>query len=338
MYPYIIVYSIVILNLIFNKENNKYINFTVFVLFILFFALRNNVGNDWQFYEMYFNNIQKHGVILYNFEPGYYLLNIIGAYFIPNFRAFVIVISLIMGVFFWISSSKYSNNFGLLLLLSSFYIFYPSLEIMRQGLSLILFYYSLAYIEKQPKYFLIINLIGISIHYSAVITLIFYVFYKYKNVRIYLTIFLFSFFLFEPLIQNIIKFFPIIWSKYQFYFVYNKNTHSIITFKLLELVILSIIGIYLKAVKNNSFMLKIGLNLTLMDLLLFITLSPYTNIVYRIMYYTNIGIIFIYLYIYKLTPSKKYQVIYKILIIMYITLRFVRLFPFLNSNYNYYLF
>lgn len=336
MIPYIVMYSIVIINAFLNNKKAKYISLMVFSFVILFYSLRQNLGSDWPHYEYYFDNIYSTGPELYKFEIGYRIINIIGKSIFNSYRYLVLVIGLFNGIVFWKATKTYSKNLGLALLLSLYFLFYPTLEAIRQSIPLFLFYYSLKYIETNKQKYFFINVIGLLFHYTAIITILFYYFYKYKKVRNIMLISLIAYSIIEPLFYRILSFFPLLASKYYWYFVVKAVENSIFSFKSLEgFLILIVYYVINKKSKVKKTYEYISINLVYMGLILQVTLGQFSNIIYRITYYTDIGVILFYLFLYDRFKQPLYRFFYIIVMIAYVTVRLWNIFPYDDPRFFY---
>lgn len=336
MLPYAIVFIVISLNAFINKKNTRIFNLILFVFFILFYAMRNEVGTDWASYEYYFNNVyNKYVLDQYSFEFGYWIMNYLARFFFSSFRYLVFLVGIFNGVLFWKATNRYTKNIGIVVLLSLFYMFYPTLEAFRQSITLFLFYYSLEYIEKNEKKYILLNLIGFLFHLSGIFTLLFFVFNKYKKIRIFILSSMVAFNLIEPYFLKIISVYPILYNKYYWYFYIEGVRRPVFTFKTLEYLIL----VMFYYISNKKIIInkwnKLIVNLLLLGLFIQITIGQMSNVVYRMTYYTDIGIIFAYTFIYDRIKKKVFKYLYLVFLIIYILLRLYRVFPFDDPRFIY---
>ncbi|MCX5849974.1 MAG: EpsG family protein [Deltaproteobacteria bacterium] len=162
------------------KNDSPYVKYAppfLFAAFIVFGALRFEVGTDWFTYLKYFNNSVKlfHPEIFtsdYLFKLFQYLIKMLfDSYLLFVAGVFVVSFTLKYAVL-----RKYSNNISLSLLVYYITIFlYFDINAIRQGLALGLVFFSLRYIlENDWKKYLLLCLAASLIHLSAVIFLPFY--------------------------------------------------------------------------------------------------------------------------------------------------------------------
>jgi hypothetical protein len=153
-----------------------------FSLIFLFSALRYNYGNDYVSYHEFFKDLNSYSTLTFvdvglNFEPGWILLN----WFIEplGFFSIVIILSFLNSVIFYRFIKKYVDPrfywIALFLYIFGTANFLIGLSVMRQNLSLIIFIYSLQYIENKQllKYALFIVLAA-QFHLSAYLLILVY--------------------------------------------------------------------------------------------------------------------------------------------------------------------
>lgn len=339
MLVYWVVFGLFCINAFMNNKSSKHMNLLIYVFFILVYSFRKNVGTDWVAYKYYFDNFSLIGDIGdYNFEIGYKLLNYVANLLFNSFWILVFVVGIFNGILFWKATNKYTKNIGIVMLLSLYYVFFPSLDIFRQSITMILFYFSLEYIEKDKKKYLLINLFGLLFHSSGIIALLFYAFNKNNKMRIFSIIVLIFLKEFETIYVQIFDLIPIINLKYNWYFndIY-KVDNSIFTLKLIEYTLMLIFYLFLikkkKCINNRE---KIAFNLVFFGFLFQITIAQMSDIVYRMTYYTDIGMMLSYAFIYDRLRGSFYKYLYIVFLIIYISLRFSRIFPFYDPRFMYY--
>lgn len=142
----------------------------LFLLFIFFTTFRVEVGGDWFKYNIAYHNHST-------FEPLYTFLQNSLSYF-DNFQFLVFTISAIVISLFFSAINKYSNFFALSIIvwLSTNYL---SFGLLRQSISVALFFYSIQFIysNDKTKYF-IFSILALGFHYSAIILFPLYYFLK----------------------------------------------------------------------------------------------------------------------------------------------------------------
>lgn len=103
-------------------------------------------------------------------EYGYTILNIIISYFSSNRYIFILIITLIIYTCLFISIRRYATNYPLAIIIFLGLWFYFSFTYLRQVLGATIVWLSIPYIRKRKFLrFLILNIIAISIHKSAII-------------------------------------------------------------------------------------------------------------------------------------------------------------------------
>ena len=330
MLPYGITFLAISLSAFLNTKKTKQFSMIIFIFFILFYSLRNNIGSDWSQYEYYFDNVFDNNIVdRYKYETGYWLLNYMTSNLLGSFRYLVFLVSVFNGILFWKATNRYSKNIGIIMLLSLFYLFYPTLEAFRQSITLFLFYYSLEYIEQNEKKYILLNIVGLLFHRTGIFGLLFFVFNKYKVSKIIIMLLLLLFSLFEPYFFKIISSIsPIFALRYNWYLHMEAIDNSLFSFKTLEYLFIIIFYFIFTKWKSINVREKLTLNLVLLGFILQITLGQISNIGYRMTYYTDIGIVFTYTFIYDKINEPAFKYLYIVALILYILVRFYRVFPF----------
>lgn len=169
----------------------------VFPFLVAFFlGLRNqNIGLDSINYIMIFKDPSSYP---FKLESGFLLLNRIISIFSQNANFYLYIISYLICFIQVLSYYKLCREdcFFCLLLFCCFYYFYQfHLNIMRQGLAIVIvtFAYSF-YIKKQKFLFFIVSLLAISFHTTAIIFLMYPLFsikYTKKKMQFFLLVLLF---------------------------------------------------------------------------------------------------------------------------------------------------
>jgi hypothetical protein len=334
--PYGIVFCVMSLSAFLNRKSTKQFSLVVFILCLLFYSLRNNVGSDWDAYEYYFDKIHSEYLIdNFSFEIGYWALNYVSSGILGSYRYLVLLVGIFNGILFWKATNRYTKNIGIAMLLSSFYLFFPTLEALRQSITLFLFYYSLAYIDKSPKRYIILNFLGILFHTTGIITLLFFVFYRYRLFRLIIATTLVLWGVFETYISKIINYIPFVSNKYHWYFHVDTVEPSLFTLKTLEYLLIVLFFYVISRKKDLGNQQKLYSNLIFLGLIIQITLGQMSSIVYRMTYFTDIGVILVYCLLYDKMKAPLWKYTYIVGLILYVLLRFYRVFPFGNSNFIY---
>lgn len=216
-YPYILFFVFLIINSIpLYKKNRKNIieyentfqtNFLIFGLFI-FFGLRGFVYSDCTSYYPYFEKIpiiqNGNSIVIYYlknsfWEKGFLLLAIISKSIWNNYF-FWQVINVSIDLWLLLSIIKENTPQKKGLALCFFFIFglYPEMNLLRNIKAMLLFLFSLKYIEKKKfcNYFCL-NLIGSFFHITAILYIpLYFILGKRINKKLVLFIYIVSNFLF----------------------------------------------------------------------------------------------------------------------------------------------
>ena len=161
------------------KSNSNHIPIIAsFLVVSLFVGLRHYVGNDYDGYIHLFRAI-RYGVET-RLEYGYYLLNMLFSESINGYKYVMIVSSFI--TFFFLFRTLIREK---ILALGIFFIFafefvFLMNDQVRQGMTIAMFLYAIQFIEQRKfyTYALIIISAGLLFHYTALIVLPFYFFYR----------------------------------------------------------------------------------------------------------------------------------------------------------------
>ncbi|MGL5961027.1 MAG: EpsG family protein [Cetobacterium sp.] len=170
-----------------NEKKRERVLIGVILFLILFLGTRGFLGWDWYFYYPSFIN----GTYIY--EKGYMLYSLVIGKIFKNYvfyQTVSVAVDLICFYFIFKKYSKYS--------LMAFAIFFSiqglhiEVELLRNTKSIILFLFSLRYIEeRKPVQFLLLNFLGCLFHISSIvyIPMYFILNYNYKK-KIILFLFL----------------------------------------------------------------------------------------------------------------------------------------------------
>lgn len=182
----ILIISIIVFGVIFEKSNKKLYSIIMLVEFTLISGLRHYlIGNDTITYFYGFKSILKYGYKAFSisrYEKGYILLNIIIGKIIDNYTIFLIICAFITNYFIFKFIRKYSQNMCISFLL--FFLcrfFFSEMNIVRQYIAIGIFLYSIKYIEtrKIAKYLICIG-IAMLFHYSIIFMMPLYYIYDAK--------------------------------------------------------------------------------------------------------------------------------------------------------------
>ncbi len=215
-YPYIIVFSIYVFLSVFktgtsNKDVIIFFSFFSFFLLFIFIGLKGYMYGDWIVYRQIFleaptifqgfNRI--HSFINFEhfntIEHGYLFWIIFCKSFVNDFLVFQSISFIIDYIFLFKLFREYLGKYWILGL--CFYYLYGllSMEIvyLRNVKALILFIYSIRYIGKSFKKYLILNILACFFHISSIIYIPLYFFLSKKwNRKIFVILFLIGNFLY----------------------------------------------------------------------------------------------------------------------------------------------
>jgi hypothetical protein len=183
IFLFVIIFLLMILIYYLPINEKKYLEILSLTFLIVISGTRLNIGgSDYELYKNVFDNIPPITIFIrdisilhqsyltYNWEIGFLFIYSIIKTIGFNFYGFTLIHSLFFYVLLYVSLKKYTVNFNFLLLVFLYKMFFYNTFIsMRQSISIVLFLYSIRYIEDRNilKYFLL-SLVSFSIHYSAI--------------------------------------------------------------------------------------------------------------------------------------------------------------------------
>ena len=309
-----------------NMKNNK-VAYGAFWAFALVYCLREETGVDWSIYENYYNNI--HNAFIVNgrgFEKGFYLLNLVFANLGLQFKNMIFVIGMFNCLLFFKATRKYTNNFGIAILIAFYFFFYPSFETLRTSISIMLFYVSLEQIDSDVKKYTILNVLGFFFHRSAIISFVFLIFHKYKKFRFIFPVSCLGINLLWPIINKIIVFLPkTISARFQLYFIDRAQNISLIQLVSLKLIECIIIVLILHFVIKKNYIEKLAEELLLVGIWVTLFMGSFTNMYYRFTYYSDVALIIVYSNLYSRLKSIKQKILYVSFLVGYTIIRFIRI-------------
>lgn len=333
MLPYWIIAGIFSITAFCNKRTN-YQAWIPYAFFTILYGLRGAVGTDWQAYLLYFNNINNKSYVEgRGFEPGYYVLNRIFAFLHVNYWTLLFVICIFTGVMFYKSVKRMTMNAGIAIITGLYFFFLPCVEATRESISLVLFFYSLPYLltdrKEMPNVkkagiinkvqalvasndgkYILLNLIGVLFHRTAIFALIFYLFYRFNTFKIVIPIFFFSFTALQPIIEKILSYNYAYYIRYKIYVgdSIQKISNFHLSPRIFEyiILILALLYFYRRTIQCKDWIEPIDHKraemlvacLLAIGVLLNICFSNMSGIVYRMEYFCDIGAILAYCYIY----------------------------------------
>lgn len=307
---------------VFNQKY-KYFFLITYVIFSVMYAFRGEIGTDWQGYLYYYNNIFDPLVASTSgFEPGFLLLCKIFRGIGFSYWIMVFCISLFVTYLFYKATEYQTSNMGIAALIGLFFFFYPSLEALRQSIAIAMFYYSLKYIDDNPKLYFSINIIGVMFHRTAIMVLFFYFFRKYLWAKIISVVGIVLFQTLKPVLLKVLSHFPMYLEKFLWYTSENGSFVHLFSFKIIEIILLLGILLFLQRKYCKKF-----LSTSLLEMSIWIqALLPIVlDSAYRFGYYTDLGIILAYCDIYDCINKRSHRVVYICCLVAYILLRFTSL-------------
>ncbi len=176
-----------------DQKTRRYLNYIVILTYILFFGFRGFVGWDWYNYYPYFTNLPNFTNLptISNFIPeknryefGFSLFSVLIKSINPDYNFYILINCIVNITLLSIFLKRYvpSNLFAFSLV--TFIVmegFILEVNLLRNIKSVLLFLISLRYIENRKFFkFLILNLLGVLFHWSAIIYLPFIFFYIYN--------------------------------------------------------------------------------------------------------------------------------------------------------------
>jgi len=180
-WPYLVLIFVIWLLSFLNKINpTKVIPFCACMLLLLMAVLRVDTGADYPTYTEMHDRIALHGdnsEIFSITEPLYFLLIRFGALFSDDPWVMFALTALVIYTFLFLAVEELSSDptlSVLLYILTTYY--FISLNQVRQSISLTIFLFSLKYLIKKPSMwkYMLVNLIGLGFHYSAIMAFVIY--------------------------------------------------------------------------------------------------------------------------------------------------------------------
>ena len=185
----------------FSKSDVKWKQIIICVclaVLVLFFGLRGPVGDDYYTYKQYYESLNMADSIV--FGPGFWLLNALLRLMHLPFQCLLLAITLVSNLLLVRFVKKTGINAPLMLMISfAMGGIANQIDFIRNFLSIMVFVNSFDYIfEKNPRKYILLNLIGMTFHYSSVIFIPLYWLinrdFKQKSyICIYITVILLSF-------------------------------------------------------------------------------------------------------------------------------------------------
>lgn len=156
--------------------NKKKSYIILFVLHLIFWGLRWHIMTDTLAYEVEFYTIKPIFTWTYLeehslwWDKGFVLFAMLSKLINPSFQFFIFINTLIDLILFSLCLKKYSTNFAITILaFLAFQGILTEINLLRNIKAILIFIYSIQYIEKRDlKLFIILNFIGYTFHASAI--------------------------------------------------------------------------------------------------------------------------------------------------------------------------
>ena len=202
MIPYVVVFlffaSLIIPYHRSDEKKRQIIIWICLTVLVLFFGLRGPIGDDYFNYKSYYESLNLSDIIV--FGPGFWGLNAVFGFLHLPFQCLLFFITLVSNLLL-IRFVKRADINAPLMLMISFAMggIANQIDFIRNFLSIMLFVNSIDFIfDKNPRKYFLLNIIGMTIHYSSVIFIPLYWLlnrdYKQKTYIIfYITVTLLSF-------------------------------------------------------------------------------------------------------------------------------------------------
>ena len=315
----------------FNKKHNR-VPTAAYIIFSIFYCLRTRIGSDWHQYLAYFNNIDSARMIRgRNFELGYRALNVIFSKLGLSYWNLVTFIGVIVCILFYMSVRDLTDDLGVAFLLGLYYFFYPSYEAIRESISLVLFYRSLKYLDKDDRRFLLLNAFGILFHYTALITFVYYLLHRWPRLKlIFIPGIAAALYIYVTggaaagLLRGL-GFLPDgILLRIEYYFFRNTRggLRNVLSLKLGEYVLLIIILYWL--FRYSGAMYRQLMDLMQFGLVLLVAFGLVSDIGYRLTYYSDAAVLLTYSNVYDRMKGLRARLLYVTALIAYTFIRFYR--------------
>lgn len=287
------------------------------ILILLLNGTRDHVGTDYSNYVSLYNFISRG--IRPNLELGYWAINYIFKDFENGYRYVFFTSALITySLLFWVFKKEGTNPYSVIFLVGFGFLFFTN-NIIRQGIAISIFYYSIQYIYKRKLYKYIIAIVITSLfHTSAFLLLPIYWIAKIKIKPTYWYLIIFFSLMLGILNIEASIFFKIasMFPKYNSLLHHFDTSSKIISTSNIILLVLSILVLssykYIETDKRSTVYLNLFLIGTSLSLIVFRSfyLMRFT------FYFFYVAVILIPL-ILKRIPSKNNRQIYFILFLVF---------------------
>lgn len=195
-------------------KQKSLVSLIIFISLITFNGLRFFVGNDYGGYVNYFDNIKLGYSPLV--EPGFYFINRIFLNFNEGYVFVILIYSVISYFLIFKIIKKYDLGISSVLFITLSDFQFLLNDQIRQGLAILIFFYSIKYIKEKNvvKYILLLSFGSIFVHFSLIFTIPLYFLssikiHKYLAVIILILVYLFYRFGFFQSLISYLEFIPI---------------------------------------------------------------------------------------------------------------------------------
>ena len=327
-----------------------------YFVFCALYIFRARVGTDWTVYENYYYSLNNLGEVLrLDFEPGYYFINRLFYSLRMPFQIIPVLLSSMACVIFIKSCHRLRLDRSVCFLLALFYMFYPTLEALRQTVPIFLFFFSLSLLTeksedntkqkrkiwetiKEDANYFILNGIGILFHRSiGVLAIVFYGIRKSKVFLIATVVVMAMFGVLQSSIKQLMsQYLPGFYHRFIYYAVEQPSIQQqpSSSFKLLEYAIILIILIILQNKDENE---RNALCLVEIGTAIQLFLARFVGATYRLLYFTDIGVVLFYASLDRRFKRSEFRIVYRVLLIIYICVRLIRAFPTDNDAFIYHM-
>lgn len=323
----------------------------VWFCFCVFYIFRARVGTDWLVYENYYMNITNSSEIQrLNLEAGYYLLNRIYHGIGLPFQFITITLGTVVCLLYSSAVKKRDFAKGLLLLASLYYLFFPTLEALRQSIAIFIFFYIILAgtlgsnkddtfkesVKKDFKYFFGVVIGGLFHQTAILVELLYYGFRKSRKLKVIALAVLFSYGILQTQIESLLsQYLPNVYHKFLYYTVLSEKNYAEASIFSVKFIIYCIALLIILLWKNKDEYELGALNLVELGLVIQIAFTGKMSGVYRLLYYTDIGIILFIVCLDKRINSGTMKFLFRLFVIAIIAILFYRNFQFDNELFMY---
>ena len=321
--PYIALFLFFLIISFFEHKNKNLISNVSLFIFIIFIGFRGYIGWDWYSYTEIFDRIipffNSNSSDNFNYfdtgiYPGFTIIISIFKIFSDSYIFFILFLTIVSGLSFKTLFVKYNINVSLGFALLILFGLNIQIDLLRNNLAIIIFFFSLdSLLKRKKKSFFILNIIGVTIHLSSIFFLpLYFVLHKRikKHVLILSVVGVYIYFTkvnFEMIIDKL-SFLPQdiqtkleVYSSIEALFSIDVN----VLLFLLKIFLLFIIIYFYDIIINSYPKSIVFLNLALLNILSFLYFSSFNIMHSRLQYLFVLSFIFciphIYLNLYK-TP------------------------------------